>query len=295
MYVTTGATGNIGKVLVESLCRMGLEVRAVGRDEQRLRPAVQQGAQAFIGDVHNVQSLTRAFAGATVVFTLIPPDPRAPNYRAYQNSIVDSFVQAIRGAGVKSVVNLSSLGAQIAERVGPVGGFYDAEHRLDAISGLNILHLRPGYFMENNLMGLELIKAQGIFGTPIEPQIAFPMIAAGDVGAYAAMRMAAMDFSGTSVQELFGERDLSMAEVTRIMGAAIGNPGLPYIQFAYDEAKKAILGMGASDNVADMYVELYRSINEGILRPTQPRSPATTTPTSFEKWTQTVFLPIYRS
>lgn len=53
--------------------------------------------------------------------------------------------------------------------------------------------------------------------------------------------------------------------------------------------------MGVTEDIANMYVELYQSINDGLLRPTQPRSAATTTPTSFEEWTKQVLLPIYHA
>lgn len=295
MYVITGATGNIGKVLVEELCKMGLKVRAVGRDKGRLEPAVQQGAEAFVGDASDPQSMVNAFEGARAVFTLIPPNPQAENYRAYQNGIADSFIQAIQQNNVKNVVNLTSLGAQIPEKTGPVSGFFDVENKMNAISGLNLLHLRPAFFMENTLMGLELVKDQGIFGTAIKPDVSFAMIATSDVGRYAAKRMAAMDFTGTSEQELFGQRDLSMAEAAQIIGKVIGKPDLPYIQFSYEDTKNAIQGMGVTENIADAFVELYQAINDGILRPTQERTTESTTPTSFEQWAETVYLYLYRS
>ncbi|HMU95755.1 MAG TPA: hypothetical protein PKA08_03130, partial [Elusimicrobiota bacterium] len=77
-------------------------------------------------------------------------------------------------------------------------------------------------------------------------------------------------------------REVTMAEATRTIGAAIGKPGLPYVQFPYADARAAMIGLGMSADVADQFNEMYKAFNEGLVRPTQARGAQTTTPTSIE-------------
>jgi uncharacterized protein YbjT (DUF2867 family) len=141
--------------------------------------------------------------------------------------------------------------------------------------------------MENVLFNINLIKQAGINGTPLRADLAIPMITTQDIAAVAARRLLALDFSGKTTQELLGPREISMAEATRIMGMAIGKPDLSYVQFPYEQAEQAMIGTGMSPNVARAFIEMYRAFNDGLLRPTEPRSAANTTPTSFETFIKT--------
>jgi len=67
MYAITGATGNTGKVVAETLLAKGQKVRVIGRSADRLKPFVQKGAEAFVGDVADAAAMTRAFIGARAV------------------------------------------------------------------------------------------------------------------------------------------------------------------------------------------------------------------------------------
>ena len=72
MYVITGATGNTGKVAAEALLAKGEKVRVIGRDAKKLKPFVQKGAEAFVGNVEDQAAMTQAFAGAKAVYFVLP-------------------------------------------------------------------------------------------------------------------------------------------------------------------------------------------------------------------------------
>ncbi|MEW6684329.1 MAG: NAD(P)H-binding protein [Nitrospirota bacterium] len=292
MYAITGATGNTGKRIAEALLAKGEQVRVVGRSAERLKALVDRGAEAFVASLDDVGATTRAFAGARAVYLMIPPPYAEPDVRGYQNRVGKALSEAVVAARVAHVVNLSSVGAHLAERVGPIKGLHDQEERLNRLAGVNVLHLRPVSFMENVLFNINLIRQAGINGTPLRADLAIPMIATQDIAAVATRRLLALDFSGKATQELLGQRDVSMAEATRILGQAIGKPDLPYVQFPYEEAEKAMVGMGLSPDMARAFIEMYRAFNDGILRPTEPRSAANTTPTSFEEFAKT-FAAVY--
>jgi uncharacterized protein YbjT (DUF2867 family) len=131
----------------------------------------------------------------------------------------------VKESGLRQAVNLSSYGAQLPEGTGPVAGLHSMEQKLKAISGLNALHLRAAYFMENNLK-IGMIQGMGLFGNALLPDVKLPMIATRDVGDYAAQRLLRLDFSGKETRELIGERDLSMREATAVIARGIGKPDL---------------------------------------------------------------------
>jgi uncharacterized protein YbjT (DUF2867 family) len=145
-----------------------------------------------------------------------------------------------------------------------------------------VLILRPGYFFENFEETLGLIKHQGINGGAIAADVAIPMIATRDIADAAARALRERRFRGVEVQELLGPRDLTHAEATRILGARIGSPHLQYVQFPYDDFVKALVQTGLPENIASLYAEMARALNEGKVRSIEGRRPENTTPTRFE-------------
>jgi uncharacterized protein YbjT (DUF2867 family) len=288
-YVILGASGNTGSVVADFLLSQGQKVRVVGRDEGRLQRFVDKGAEAFTAELTDVAALTKAFSDARAAYLLLPP----VKSRETQNRESDSVAKAVKESGLRYAVHLSSYGAQVSENTGPLVGLHASEEKLNAISGLNVLHLRAGYFMENNLALIGMIQGMGLVGSALIPDLKLPMAATRDVGDYAAQRLLHLDFSGKQTRELLGERDLSMTEVAAVIGRAIGKPDLPYQQFPYDVVQQAITDLGVPPAGAALYVEMYKAINEKVVVPLEQRSAENTTPTSFETFVQEVFVPAY--
>lgn len=293
MYVISGASGNTGRIIAEKLLAAGKQVKMLARNAEKLQPLVKKGAVAAIGDMSDQDYLNSAFAGATAAYVLIPPHIGAPNFRAYQNDIGKKIARALQQNEVKYVVNLSSLGAHLPKGTGPIAGLYDQEQRLNQLEA-NVLHLRPTFFMENLFNSIGIIKHMGVNGSPAKADVKIPMIATVDVANYAAKRLLALDFSGNVVQELLGERDLSMKEVTEVIGKAIGKPDLAYVAFPYDQARAGMLEMGISASVADGFVEMYKAINNGFGVAPMKRDKENTTPTSLEQFAD-VFARVYQN
>jgi uncharacterized protein YbjT (DUF2867 family) len=294
MIVVTAATGQIGSKLVGELLTLKVPVRALARDAKKLAPLAQAGAEVRAVDSTNSASLADAFRGADAVFLLIPPKYDAPDFLAYYRSVSESYVTAVRMSGARYVINLSSVGAQLPDQTGPIRGLYAHEQRMNSLKGVNIVHLRPAYFLENQLFNIPLIKSQGINGSPIRPDLAIPMIATIDIARAVASCLSQRHFHAHGAVELHGARDYTLAEVTRALGAAIGKPELPYVTFAYEDARRAMISAGLSPDVADLFNEMYRGFNDGFLKPAQPRSIATTTPTTLEEFS-TTFAAVYRA
>jgi uncharacterized protein YbjT (DUF2867 family) len=288
-YVILGASGNTGSIIADFLLSKGKKVRVVGRDAGRLQRFVRKGAEPYTADLSDAAALTKAFSGARAAYLMLPPITS----REDQERESDAFAKAVKQSGLRCAVHLSSYGAHVPEGTGPVVGLHSSEQKLNAISGLNVLHLRAAYFMENNLAAIGMIRGMGIFGHALLPDLKLPMIATRDVADYSARRLRDLDFSGKQTQELLGERDLSMTEATAVIARGIGKPDLRYEQFPYDQIQQALTQTGFSPKKAAVYIEMFKAINAGVLAPQEPRSPENSTSTSFEKFVQDDFAAAY--
>jgi uncharacterized protein YbjT (DUF2867 family) len=291
MYVILGASGNTGSIIANLLLSKGEKVRVVGRDVARLQPFVRKGAEAFAADMTDATALTRAFSDARAAYAILPP----LHSREEQERQSDAIAKAVKGSGLRYVVHLSSYGAHVPQGTGPVTGLHSSEQKLNAISDLNVLHLRAAYFMENNLAAIDMIRGMGLFGHALLPNLKLPMIATRDVGDYAAQRLLDLDFSDKEARELLGERDLSMTEATAAIARGIGKPDLRYEQFSYDQVRQVLVQAGFSPKKAAVYIEMFEAINAGLLAAREPRSPKNSTATSFETFVRDVFVAAYHT
>jgi uncharacterized protein YbjT (DUF2867 family) len=295
VIVITGATGKTGRPTAEALLAGGEKVRVIGRDAKRLEPLVQKGAEAFVGNAEDAASMTKAFEGATAVYLMLPEDISQQDMRAHQERVSDSYAAAVANARVPYAVALSSLGAQHAEKTGPIVGLHNMEQKLNRIAGLNILYLRPGYFMENLFMSIAPLRSMGILPGGLTGDLPMPWIATKDIGAYAAVRLAARDFSGSSTQELHGQRDISMKEAASVVGKAVGKPNLGYMQVPFMMLEPALVQMGLPKGTAALLIEMWKGANAGLIVPLEPRSAKNTTPTTLESFASEVFAPAFLS
>jgi uncharacterized protein YbjT (DUF2867 family) len=283
-----GASGNIGSRLTEHLLAGGHTVRAIGRSAEKLAGARARGAEVLSGDAADTAFLSRAFTGADGAFTMVPPNPVSPDALAEMDRIGTSIAEAIAASGVAHVVALSSIGADVPSGTGPIAGLHAQEARLKRLSRTSVLVLRPGYFFENFLHSLDLIRHQGINGGGAAGRTTVPMIATQDIAAFAARALAARDWSGFQVRELLGPRDLSFDEATRIVGAKIGKPDLAYVQFPYAAYSAALQQAGLSKSVADLYAEMEKAMDDGIVRSAEGRNDRNTTPTTLEQFADVI-------
>ena len=156
--------------------------------------------------------------------------------RAFQNRLGQAAAIAIRTNQIARVVNLSSIGAQLASGAGPITGLHDVEQRLDEVTG-DITHLRPGFFFENLLQQLDAIARSNSFSLPISGSQPFPMIATRDIALVAAKRLADPKWSGRNVRELHGPADLSFDQVAEVLSDALGRK-IAFVRCEPEEAPR---------------------------------------------------------
>ena len=295
MYVVVGASGNTGSAVADALLAAGEKVRVVGRTPSHLERFTKRGAEAAIVDVADpdAPALTKAFSGAKAVYAMIPPDISSEDVLAYDGIVAKVLVTALQVSAVSHAVVLSSIGADKSSKTGPVVGLHRLEELINSVGGLNALYIRAGYFMENLVPQVGIIKNFGMMAGPLRGDLAVPMIATRDIGRYAAERMLKLDFHDTEARELLGQRDVSYAEAARVVGDAIINPQLSYMQLPDEQLKPALTQMGMSENMAGLLLEMSASLNSGYMAALEKRSAENSTPTSLEQFVKETFVPLY--
>jgi uncharacterized protein YbjT (DUF2867 family) len=295
MFVVIGATGNTGSAVADALLAAGQKVRVLGRTAARLERFTKRGADAVVVDISepDASELAKAFSGATAVYAMIPPELASSDVLAYSGVVAKVIVSALQSAAVDRVVMLSSYGADKPAKTGPVVGLHRMEELIIDVGPENALFLRPGYFMENLLPQISVIKNFGLVAGPVRADVPVPFIATRDIGAYAASKMMNPDYEGRQTREILGPRDYTYSDVARIIGEAIGNPGLSYMQMPPEQIKPAMVQMGMTENLAGLLLEMADAMNTGHMAPLEKRTPERSLPTSLEQFVKDTFVPLF--
>jgi uncharacterized protein YbjT (DUF2867 family) len=292
VILVMGATGQVGSKIVSHLLDHKQKVRCVARSfpKKDLFP----GAEFALGDANNVSFMADAMRGCSAAFVMIPNNPQSTETRYYQNKIGEVIAEAIEEAGIKKVVNLSSIGAGLESGTGPILGLHDQEERLNEITHADIVHLRPAYFMENFLSGIPSIISMNRFFSTVPGEVPCHMIATRDIAARAAFLLMNPQFQAQNVETLLGEREINFNDAIKIIGQTIQKPDLEYVEVSDKDMKKFLVGAGMSDDSAEGILEIDSAITNGTFNTTVTRDKINTTATSFEDFARTTFLEAYR-
>jgi len=290
MFVLLGSNGQITSKLARLLLASGHPVRVAGRNATALAPLAGAGAEVAAGDPGDAAFLERAFTGATAVYTMIPPCYDEPDMREAQDRIGEAIAVALSNVRVPRVVNLSSIGAELPQGTGPIEALHAQEQRLQAIRGIDLLHLRPGSFMENLLPAAAAVAAAGLLPGMEAPDAPMPMVATRDVAAVVARELATPRHRGALL--LHAPRHVTMREAAAALGAAIGKPGLRYVQSAAAEGKAVLRAHGFSASAADQIETLARWLSTSSLA-SAGAAPVALQPTTIEAFAREEFAPVY--
>jgi len=264
-YVLTGGAGHITHSLAAQLLAAGHEVTVIGRNESNLQELLSQGAKAAIGSVEDVSFLINAFKGADAVYTMVPPYFAATDWKAWIGGIGRNYAEAIAEAGVKYVVNLSSIGAHLPDGAGPISGLHRVEQALNKLEGVHILHLRPAFFHINLLANIPLIKQANIIGSNYGgDETKIVLVHPLDIADVAAAALLSKDFTGHSVRYIASD-EKTTSQIAATLGKAIQKPELPWVTFTDEQNKEGLLGAGLPQEIAENYTQMGAGMRQGIL------------------------------
>jgi uncharacterized protein YbjT (DUF2867 family) len=261
-YVVTGSLGNVSKPLAEKLVAAGHTVTVISSNADKVEQIQALGAQAAIGTVEDTGFLAKTFIGADAVYTMVPPNFGAQDFKQYIAGIGRNYASAIRTSGVKNVVNLSSVGAHMPEGCGPVSGLYYVEKALNELEDVNVLHLRPGFFYTNFLSSIGMIQQLGIIGGNYGKGARLVLSHPQDIAEEAAGELLDLEFRYHTIRYLASD-ERTTDELASVLGRAIGKDELQWVNFTDEETFASLQQAGLPDEIARNYTEMGAAMRSG--------------------------------
>ena len=257
MFVIAGVTGHVGAVAAGRLLDKKQKVKVIVRDAAKGAPWSKRGAEVAVGLLDDRAFLTGVLKGADGFFTLLPPDMRPPDFYANQVRASDAIAGAVKASGVRNVVMLSSVGADLESGTGPIKWLHYLENALRG-TGTVLSALRAGYFQENVGQVLGAARAQGIypnFGAPHDAPM--PMIATLEKP------------KKSEIVDLHGPA-YSVNQVVEKLGAALGKK-LQIVDIPEPGWVPALTQAGMPQHVATVFAEMYHGFGSGKIKPSGDR------------------------
>ncbi|MBY5702864.1 NmrA/HSCARG family protein [Rhizobium leguminosarum] len=215
--LVTGATGNVGRQVVEHLVKRGADVRALVRDPSKAEfPA---GVSVVQGEFLDVDSLRNAMSGVSTLFLLSAVVP-------------DEFTQALialnvaRSTGVERIVYLSVIHADVYVNVPHFAGKFGVERMIEQM-GFKATILRPAYFIQNDLMVKDVITGYGEYPMPVGAK-GLAMIDVRDIAEIAALELLRREQAAEPLAldriNLVGPETLTGADIAAIWSDVLARP-----------------------------------------------------------------------
>ncbi|MES2612059.1 MAG: NmrA family NAD(P)-binding protein [Pseudomonadota bacterium] len=217
----TGATGNVGRQVVNQLVNRGADVRADIRALVRdpAKANLPAGVQTVQGDLLDIDALRRSMHGISTLFLL--------------NAVVpDEFTQALvalnlaREAGIERVVYLSVIHSDRYLNVPHFAGKFGVERMLEQM-GFGATILRPAYFMDNDHSIKDVVRGYGVYPMPIGSK-GLAMVDVRDIAEVAAIELLRRERSAQPLPlariNLVGPDTLTGEAVAGIWSSVLNRP-----------------------------------------------------------------------
>ncbi len=252
--LVTGATGNVGSQVIQELKARSENVRAFVRDAERAAGMFGDGVEIALGDFGDAGSLRTALDGVDGVFLACSNQPRQVEY---ETRVID----AAKEAGVRRIVKLSALGAEIGSPV----AFWDWHGRIEEhllASGVPSVILRPAFSMANLLGSAEAVGQTGMLFLPAGGA-SVAMIDPRDVGAVAAGAALTEDGHDGPAYTLTGPEAITFERVAEGLSAATGRH-VQFVSVPDEAARQSMTEQGLPEFVAGQIVKVFGFLRRGM-------------------------------
>ena len=249
--LVTGATGNTCSILVPALVKAGHEVRVFVRNEEKAQPLKEAGAEIYVGDLDQGDTIDAALEGIDKVYLCTWNGPTALKQGL-------NVIEAIKRVGTKPfVVRHSAFGAENSELIQQIN---QVDEALKA-SGIPWTSIKPTFFMQNLMMASQSIQTDGNIYWDWEDGKA-GMVDVRDVADSAFGALTGKAEPGKEYI-LTGPNPVSMSDVAKSFSSVLGEK-VNYVAVPHEASKQAMMGMGFPEFVVDGYIELNKGFAKGF-------------------------------
>jgi NAD(P)H dehydrogenase (quinone) len=255
MYAVTGATGQLGRLVISTLTKLvpPSEIVAIARDKAKAANLLPQGITVREADYDQPATLRSALVG---VERLLLISSNAVGRRVKQHEAV---IRAANDAGVSVLLYTSVLHANRS----PLGLAVEHQQTEEALnaSDMRTVILRNGWYTENYLSGvIPALKRGSLIGSAGDGRIA--SAARADYAAAAATVLAGTQSDG--VYELAGDDSWTLTDLAAIMTQCSGK-SVAYTDVPKEAYREALIGAGISPHVADIIADADAAAAQGGL------------------------------
>ena len=252
--LVTGATGNVGSLLIPNLINLGADVRALVRDESKAQGLKDAGVEVVVGDLEKPDTLDAAFRGVRKVFLITPPNP---------NQIIQAKngIQAAKRSGSPHIVRLSA--GAVREMPGALPRISGQHAEIDdelRTSGVPYTILKPHFFMQNTMMAAQTVASDGVVYMPFKDGN-LGMIDVRDI-VDVAVKVLTNDGHEDEAYTLTGPASISFHDVAAALAKALGKE-VNYVDVPLEAGRQGMIGMGLPEWVADAFGEYFTAFSEG--------------------------------
>lgn len=264
MHVVLGATGRVGRVVVDHLLKAGCPVRMVVRSSMRR----YGDAQTVQADLRDADSLIQACKGGSSILLLTPEDPFCPDIRQQTSLILENYRRVVKACGIKRLVLLSSLGAQHEKGTGTLGFSYQLEHAFDDLN-VERIAIRSAYYYSNWLRYWDEVLKHGVLPSFFPPDFRLPMVDPQEVGAFCSLVMQNLT-DGRSLYEVVGPRALSASDIAASFSRFLNRP-VTVLPFEHEKWVEVMREAGFSSISAELFAQMTQAVLEGKTEPVTGR------------------------
>ncbi|MUG99384.1 NAD(P)H-binding protein [Scytonema sp. UIC 10036] len=276
------ASGNIGRRTAQNVIQAGAETILLTRQPEKLADLAAQGATVKPIGSDDTQGLIEATQDVDALFWLTPPKLDTPSLRDWYIQTATTGAKAVRENSIKRVVNISSLGAGAKADLGTVT-FVGTVESIFNQSLSNVVHLRPGYFMENFLGQVKFIQQDNAVYFPYANDHDIPWISTDDIGDEAAKYLLDDCWAGQWTRNLMGLENLTLPETTAILSRVLNRP-VEYVRVTIASIQQQLAVTGATPDVQQELGHLFRALGDRDGIYATARTPEAVTPTTFEQF-----------
>ena len=261
-YVITGATGHLGRLVVQELLSRGVpagDITATGRDITKVKDLADRGVRVLAIDYDDPASLDAAFRGADRILLVSASEVGAsePGRRAQQHeNAIDAAVRA--GAGLLAYTSIANAGTTSMR----LAAEHQATEAALRASGLTYTLLRNSWYVENYTAQVPAILQRGsLAGSAGDGRVS-----AATRADYAAAAAAVLTGDGHAgrAYELGGDEAFTLAELAAEIGAQAGQP-VGYLDLPEDEYARLLAIAGLPEAAAVTLADADRGLARGDL------------------------------
>ncbi|TGK55885.1 hypothetical protein EHQ27_05220 [Leptospira wolffii] len=280
-------TGNIARYLLPKLLSAGEKVTVLTRSPHKLDPSLKDKIRIEVGALEDQDFVRNATKDTEALYWLNPGNKSATDVHAWYKLYGKSVANAVQKNRIPFVVNISTIIPEVVE-AGVADGIVHVEEYLNETDA-NVVHLRPGFFLENLLAQLQDLRSRSTITFPIPPDRPVAFIATRDIAEVAAEYLLLKNWKGKRIHVLHGGEDLTFSEALKRLSESVGRV-LKYDYITLEDFQSGLVSRGVSEAAAEGYTDIYRSMH--LPREVEgERKPETTTSTTVSAWGKEVLLP----